>query len=508
MNRHGVPGEPGSYWIATTPGTKYPSLKEEIRVDSAVLGGGIAGITAAKMLKDAGQKVAIIEAGRIVEGVTGHTTAHISSSQGFHYKHLIDSFGEDKARICAESCLASIEKIVEMVQRNGIDCDLARPSEYFYAERSEDADRLRDEYHACMRLGLPVSFKDSAPLPFENYGAVQFADQAQFHPRKYLISLAELIHGDGSFIFENTRASGVKEGEGSCIVKTDAGDLKATDVIVATHFPILNNGMLFARMEPIRSYVLGIEVEGDVPREMFYSTDEPCHYIRTLPTAKGCLVILGGEDHPVGHVTDTADRYRRLEKFAGERFKVRSVKWSWSTQDNYTFDRVPFIGRFPESDHIYVATGFKGTGMTYATVAGMLLSDIITKGESPWQDLYNPGRFKLTAEGVELVKRNVHVAETFVLGRGAEIKDISKMKNEDAGIAEVHGQKIAVYKDDEGEIHAVKPACAHMGCFVSWNGAERSWDCPCHGSRYDYYGQVIQSPATANLERIKRSDIE
>jgi Rieske Fe-S protein len=255
-------------------------------------------------------------------------------------------------------------------------------------------------------------------------------------------------------------------------------------------------------MKSNRSYVLGVRVADDIPRAMFYNTDRPCHYTRTQPVPGGSLIIIGGEDHQTGHAASTVDRYKKLEEFVRGRFNVKSIDYSWSTQDNYPFDSVPFIGKIPGSRHIYVATGFKGSGMTYGTIAAMVLVDAITGRENPWQELYDPHRVNIKAEGGELISNTAQIAAEFIGDRISKPKDIKDMANGEGAIAEVEGDRLAVFKDDLGKIHAVKPACAHMGCIVSWNDAERSWDCPCHGSRYDYDGPVLHSPTVKDLKKV------
>ena len=342
---------------------------------------------------------------------------------------------------------------------------------------------------------------DAVPLPFKTYGAIQYRDQAQFHPRKYLLGLAQLIPGGGSFVFENTRAIDVGESEPHQI-KTDKGYLTAKNVIIATHFPFLNQGMFFARMEPHRSYVLGVRIADEIPEEMFNSSEETPHYIRTQSTPDGPLVIVGGEDHPTGHEANTTGRYKRLEQFTRSHFKVKSIDYRWSTQDNYSFDRVPFIGRLTGgSKHLYIATAFNGWGMTHGTIAGAILSDLILGGTNPFQELYNPGRYKFLVAGKKLITQNIQVAETLLKGRLSKPEKFKGIGQGEAKVVEVKGEEVAVYRDDRGNIHAVSPVCTHMGCIVSWNNAEKSWDCPCHGSRFSFDGEVIHSPAARNLEK-------
>ncbi len=507
LSEHGVPGRAESFWIASTPDTHYPALKEDLKVDVAVLGGGITGITTALLLKKRGLKVALVEAGKIVKGVTGYTTAHISSAQALYYKKLIGMYGEQKARQCADSCQASIDLIDRLVREHSIDCDLRRTAEYAYAAGPDDVGPLKDELEAERGLGLPVSYLDRAPLPFANYGAIRYADQAEFHPRKYLLRLAQAVDGDGSHVFEGTRALDVADGvgDGPCAVKTTRGSLYASDVVLATHIPFTNMDLIPARVKPVMSYVLGIRVEGELPREMFYSTEEPCHYIRTQPTPEGQLVLVGGEDNPVGHLVETEARYRKLEQFAQDHFKLKSIDYSWSTHDNYTFDGVPFIGRYTSGRHLYVATGFKGSGMTYGTVAAMILADELTGKKSPYADVYSPARLELPG-AAGFLERQAQVAKTFVEERLARPGDLEKIPPGKAGLADVNGHKAAVYKEQSGRVHAVAPRCMHMGCYVSWNDGERTWDCPCHGSRYTEDGAVFHGPAVYDLKDLTKKE--
>ena len=501
-NKYGPAGKAESFWIATTSETEFPTLTENISVDVAVLGGGIAGITSALLLKEAGLSVAVIEANRIIKGVTGYTTAHITSAHDLIYKYLIDHFGKDGAQQYANANQEAIEKIALIVKDKNIDCDFKRTSEYIYAEGEEDVEELRREFDAAKSLGLPVSYLDAAPLPFKTYGAIRYQNQAQFHPRKYLLAVAKLIPGNGSFIFENTRAFDVDESEPHK-VKTDRGYLTAKYVIVATHFPFINKGMFFARMESHRSYVLGIRVADKIPEEMFDSSKDPSHYIRTQPTSDGLLVIVGGEDHPTGHAANTIEYYKRLEQFARDHFQVKSIDYRWSTQDNYSFDKVPFIGKFQGSKHLLIATAFKGWGMTHGMIAGMILSDLILGRPNPLEELYNPGRYKLLTTGGKLITQNIQIAETLLKGRISKPEEFSSINTGEAKIVNIKGVETAVYKDEKGNIHAVSAACTHMGCIISWNNAEKSWDCPCHGSRFNFDGEVIQSPAAKNLEKKK-----
>jgi glycine/D-amino acid oxidase-like deaminating enzyme/nitrite reductase/ring-hydroxylating ferredoxin subunit len=493
-----LPGKPLSLWLATTPTTAFPALQGSVMVDVAVVGAGIAGLTAATLLKQAGKTVAVIEAKRIVESVTGHTTAKVTSQHNLIYDYLISHFGEDKARAYAEANQAAIEQIASFITEKKIACDFIRTPAYTYTESSDDVERIEAEVTAALKIGLPAAFTDRTPLPFPIKAAIRFDDQAQFHPRKYLLALAQDIPGVGSHIFEETRVLDISEGE-PCQITTDRGTLTARDVIIASHFPIHDKGFYFARMSPHRSYVLAVRLEGSVPAGMFIST-EPTHSMRSQPVADGELFFVGGEGHKTGQGGDTVARYLRLEQWARERFAVKSVEYRWSTQDNGTFDRVPYIGgATPFSQHLLVATGFGGWGMTNGTVAGMLLRDFIMKRENPWAAVYDPNRFKLESVP-QMIQEGLNAATHFIGDRIIRTSPEEIALGEGA-VVQTNDGKVAMYRAEDGTVHAVSPVCTHMGCIVGWNAAEKSWDCPCHGSRFDTDGRVIQGPAINDLEK-------
>jgi glycine/D-amino acid oxidase-like deaminating enzyme/nitrite reductase/ring-hydroxylating ferredoxin subunit len=498
-----LPGEPVSLWIATTPETRFPRMAGDISVDVAVLGGGIAGIATAFQLKKSGLTVAVVEADRVVKSVTGNTTAKITSLHALIYDYLINQFGEDEARLYAEAQQAAIERIASVVREYGIDCDFRRTDAYTYAELEEELDKVKAEVEAATRLGLPASFVESTPLPFPVKGAVKFTGQAQFHPRKYLLALVEKIPGDGSHVFEETRAFDIKD-EDPCRVETEGGTLTAKSVVVATHFPYYDPNIYFAAMHPGRSYVLGCRLDGPAPEGMYLTAgDEDMHSFRSnLTDDGGTIWMVGGEKHKTGQGGDTEERYKRLEQYARRRFDIRSIEYRWSTQDNNTVDRVPYIGKLSSgSKNLYVATGFGGWGMTNSHVAAVLLADIIQGRENPWAEVFDPSRFKPVTSARDFVSENMNVAKEFMADRigTPELDDIGKIPTGRGEVVEWEGERVAVYKDEGGRVFSCSAVCTHMGCIVQWNGAEKSWDCPCHGSRFNYDGRVIQGPANKDL---------
>jgi len=484
-----LPGRAESYWLASTPDSKYSPLPGDIHVDVAIIGGGIVGITSAFLLKLAGVSVAVIEADRIITGATGYTTAKITSQHGLIYNRLISELGKGRAKQYAESNQAAIERIDYIVRSWDISCDLVNKPAYVYAGSENSSQKILDEVQAARSLGLPASFQSSLSLPFETYGSVQFSHQAQFHPRKYLCALAREVQGDDCYIFEKTRALGIEGGD-PLIVKTDKGTVKAENIIQATHYPIVDNpGGLSNKLHQSMSYVLGLRIEEKFPDGMFINAEEPGRSLRSQPVEGGELVLVVGDGHTTGHGNPTHEHYRNLEDWARSIYKVQSIDYHWSTEDVMPEDGVPLIGRLtPDSEHLFLATGFQKWGMTTGTAAAIILTDMILERDNPWTEVYDPSRSRKLTEFEEEVSK-------IKPGSGTLIEKEEK-------------EKMAVYKDAEGVLYILNPSCRHMGCSVSWNDAEETWDCPCHGSRYNSRGEVIQSPAIYGLleKKIRSKD--
>lgn len=496
-------GKPISFWIDSTPTTHYPSSGSNISVDVAIIGGGIVGITAATLLKRAGKTVAVIESRQIITGVSGHTTAKVTSLHQLIYADLIKQVGEQKARLYAESNQAAIERVAAFVAEEQIECDFSRRSAYTFTESEDELSQIKDEVEATLKLGLPASFVRETSLPFAIAGAVKFDNQAQFHVRKYLLHLAKNIPGSGSHLFENIRVQKVEEGT-PCQVVTDQGMINAQDVIVATHLPILDQGLFFAKTYPKRSYIIGARIDpAKAPEGMFIGSGKEYYSIRTTPYEKGLLLLVGGGGHKVGTVTDTEERYQKLETYARSRFGVEEFEYRWSTQDMVSFDKLPYIGKLtPFNQHIYVATGFSLWGMSKGTMSGMLLSDLILGKENAWAELYDATRAtpfltpKSIQEGLDVARR--WVGDRF---KGLQSNSFAEVTTGEGKLLTIDGEKIAAYRDEQGAVHAVSAVCTHLACIVNWNNAEKSWDCACHGSRFNCDGEVLHGPAVKDLER-------
>jgi glycine/D-amino acid oxidase-like deaminating enzyme/nitrite reductase/ring-hydroxylating ferredoxin subunit len=494
-----------SFWIESTPETDYPTLTAGISVDVAIVGAGITGLTAAALLRRAGKTVAVVEAKRIVEGATGYTTAKVTAGHGVIYSELEEVFGRERARTYAEANQAALERISRFVEEDGIDCDYERKPNYVYAESGDERPEIEAEVEAAKRCGLDVSFAESTPLPYEVAGAVRLDSQAQFHPRKYLLALAGAIPGDGSHVFELTRALDIDAGR-PCEVRTDRGTLRAREVILATHLPFLDRGLFFAKTYPHRSYAVAAPIdEAHDPDGMFINSGTPTRSVRTIRVGERLLVQVGGNGHKTGEEPDTPRRYRELEEFLRQHWpEAGPVEFAWSTQDYMSLDRVPYVGALRRrSPQLTIATGFNKWGMTNGTVAAMILTDRILEQPNDWAELFDSKRLNRRAAR-KLVKEGASVGLHFFGDRlrRAE-RDAANLERGEGAIVRRGGQRRAAYRDEAGTLHVLSPVCRHLGCLVSWNAAERSWDCPCHGSRYTGEGQMIQGPTVKDLERIE-----
>lgn len=505
------PAEPrqgSSVWFSEGGESDYPALRGDVTVDVAVLGGGITGMTSAVLLKEAGRTVALVEARRVAAGVTGHTTAKLTSLHKLIYAHLRRRHGELHARLYGEANQAAIEWVAETVRRRGIACDFTRADAYTYTEDASDVAAVEEEASVAASLGLPATATTTTGLPFPVAAAVRFRNQARFHPRKYLLALARTVPGDGSFIYEGTTATAVRDGT-TCEVRTDLGLVRARSVVVATHQPFGIRGLHFARMTLKRSFALGLEVRGLVPQGMYISTGLNFRSMRSQPLGDRELLILGGEPFRPGQCPDTRELLRRLESWGRERFDVERVAFRWATQDAVTPDRLPFVGRLtPASKNVWFASGFGGWGMTNGTAAALLLTDLILGRRSPWTAVYDPrrGAPALTLRG--LARDAVTTIRSIAGDRGPGARDLAPGNGcvADAAPAGVPVDKVALRRDEGGRLHALSAVCPHLQGIVRWNAAEQSWDCPCHGSRFAADGTLLHGPATAGLGPVPLPD--
>jgi len=494
---------PQSYWMASTPETQYPTLKEALKVDVAIIGGGITGISCAYMLNKEGVKTAIIEADRIVQGTTGHTTAKITSQHGLIYSKIKNQMSEEFAQQYADANESAIRMIEKLAHDYQIECDYTPQSAYIYTLQSKYVDKISDEAKVASSLGINATFLEKMPLSFPIKAAVRFDHQAQFHPRKFLLALAKNYINSGGNIFEQSRVVDIEEADGGYVIMTNQGKkVTAKKLIIASHYPCYNKpGLYFARIHEEMSYVVAIKAKENYPGGMYIAAEESGHSFRNQMSDHGELILVGGEQHKTGQGEDTSKNYEALIDFSNETFTVEDIPYRWSTQDCMTLDGLPFVGHFTsKTPNMYIATGYGKWGMTNSIASSMILRDLIVRGKSPWQDVYNPSRLTISASAKNFVVQNLNVADQLIEGKILPLPEPDETKPGKGAIIEANGKRAGAYRDEQGTLHVVNTTCTHMGCEVNWNSAERSWDCPCHGSRFSHEGDIIEGPAVKPLD--------
>jgi glycine/D-amino acid oxidase-like deaminating enzyme/nitrite reductase/ring-hydroxylating ferredoxin subunit len=493
-----------SVWSATAKMPIYSSLRDNVHADVCIVGAGIAGLTTAYLLTQAGKSVAILDDGELAGGMTSVTTAHLMNAIDDRYFEIERLHGADGARLAAESHTAAIDRIEAVIRKERIQCDFERLNGYLILSPGQSEEILERELAAAKRAGLQdVARIDRAPLePFDTGPCLRFPGQAQFHPLKYLAGMAKAIQRDGGLIFTHSHADLI---EGGTPARITVGKrmVTADSVVVATNAPINDLVAIHTKQAPYMSYVIGARVpRGAIARALYWDTQESYHYVRLYGiSGEHEILIVGGEDHKSGQADDTADRHSRLETWARDRFpQMEQIEFVWAGQVMETIDGLAFIGRNPlDKDNVFVATGDSGMGMTHGTIAGILLTDLILGRENRWATLYDPSRKTLRAAG-EYFRETANMAAQFAdwlkAGEVGSADEIAR----DGGAVFRRGMKvIAGYRDEHGVLHELSAACNHLGCMVHWNASEKTWDCPCHGSRFDKLGKVINGPANRDL---------
>jgi glycine/D-amino acid oxidase-like deaminating enzyme/nitrite reductase/ring-hydroxylating ferredoxin subunit len=491
-----------SVWVETTRDavTSVAEGAPSGSYDVIVVGAGITGLSTALELAERGSRVAVLEAGRVCSGVTAYTTAKVTSLHGLIYDGLVRHRGKEVAGAYADANQAAIEKVASWVDRYGIACDFSRRPAYTY---TTDSGRVRDieaEVEAASALGLPVTFTNETELPYDVQAAIRMDDQAQFHPRRYCLGLAAAFTSLGGQIFENTRVTGVNDGS-PCEVHLGDERVRADHVVLATHLPILDRGLFFAKTHPTRSYALTARLKGALPEGMYLSADSPTRSVR--PVEGESLVLLGGEGHKVGQDPDTRERYAALEDWAHTEWDVDDIVHRWSAQDYVSGDGVPYIGRQLPGSRILVGTGYGKWGMTNGTAAAGIIADRIEDKDNEWAAAFTASRMAAPFTSIDTYKENVDAVGGHLIGDRLKTLNppaADTLAPGEGGIVKLDGDKVAAYRHEDGSLTAVSPVCRHVGCLVSFNTAERSWDCPCHGSRYTLDGKVIQGPTVHDLE--------
>ena len=498
-----------SVWVATAPDATFPSLSGDVEVDVAVIGGGITGLTTALLLGDAGATVAVIEAGAVASGSSGYNTAKVTALHGLIYARLVRTLGEERARQYAEANQAAVEQVVALDERLGGVASVKRQAAYTYTTDAKRTGEIGDEVEAAVRLGLPASYVTTTSLPYPIAAAVRLPDQVQFHPARYCAALAAAVDDGSGSVFERTRALDVEEDGSGVVVRTDGGTVRAARAVLATLLPFVDIGGFFAKAAPYRSYAMAVTADVDVAEGMYLGVDTPTRTVRRLDLDGEGGLVVGGHGHKVGQGGDTRERYEEIERWAQEAFGARSVTHRWSAQDYTTGDHVPYVGSMPRRDRTFVACGFGKWGLSGGTAAAMVTADTLQGRRSPWAEVFDARRVNPGASAQEFVKENVDVGRRFVIDRLKRLRapSVERLAPGEGGIVDIGGNKVAACREADGTLHAVRATCTHLGCTVAWNPAERSWDCPCHGSRFTQDGQLLNGPAVRDLEAVPQDDL-
>jgi glycine/D-amino acid oxidase-like deaminating enzyme/nitrite reductase/ring-hydroxylating ferredoxin subunit len=493
-------------WIPSSGSVEFAPLGGDGDADVVVVGAGISGLTTALLLQNEGRRVTVIEMHKVATGTTGHTTGKVTSQHGLAYTRLVNEHGEDTAKAYGAANEAAIAQVAELAATAHADCDLTRAPAYVYTTGEAMAPAIEQEAAIAARLGLPAKLAEPSEVPFEPaVAAVRFDHQLHLDAYRYCIALADAITAAGGAVHEHTRASNVREHDDHVVVTTDRGSLRADHVVIATLLPFADSGGFFARSRASRAYGLSARVRGEAPQGMFITADRPTRSVRPWPAGGRGGVIVIGEEHDTGVSPDTRRHYQRLEAWTRRTFDVESIVHTWSAQDYMTVDDIPYVGRSPRRQRTWVATGYRKWGLSNATVGAAVLNSLINDREHPWQSLYDPGRIGGVRAAARTVGDNAKVAVHFIgdwIGRvGAQ--PLESLESGQGGVVRHRGSVFGAYRDEGGTTHCVSLTCTHLGCTLRWNGAETTWDCPCHGSRFNHDGTVLQGPAVRDLERVE-----
>jgi glycine/D-amino acid oxidase-like deaminating enzyme/nitrite reductase/ring-hydroxylating ferredoxin subunit len=512
-------GDTASVWVGTFDVPTFPALGGNARADVCVIGAGIAGLSTAYMLMKAGKKVIVLDDGPIGGGESSRTTAHLANAMDDRIYVLEHVHGEEGARRIVQSHGAAIDRIEQIVRDERIDCDFERLDGYLFLGGKDTEKVLDEELAAAKRSGI-AGIEKLPRIPdagFDSGPCLRFPNQGQFHILKYLAGLADAIVRGGGRIYCDTHVKGV-EGGSPCTVETDSGSKVTADAVcVCTNSPITDMFVTHVKQAPYRTCVIAAVIpRGSVPTALYWDTPDPYHYIRIQhldapagdTTAAGALydaLIVGGEDFKTAHKDDVEARWQCLEEWMRARWpQAREVIYKWSGEVFEPIDYIAFIGRNPDgAENVYIATGDSGQGMTHGTIAGMLLTDLITGKPNDWKSLYDPRRVSMRASPIEeFVKENADVALQYIKDyvSPGETGSFDNIPPGEGALIRQGLKKIAAYRDDNGKLHTCSAACTHLKCIVHWNGTEKTWDCPCHGSRFDAYGKVLTGPAMSDLE--------
>ena len=502
-----LPKASESYWHDSVQLPTLQPLQNDMQVDVVIVGGGITGITAAYLLVREGLTVALLEANALLHGTTGHTTAKITAQHGLIYHELISHMGISNARLYYEANTEALRFIRETIHDHQVDCDLREEDACIYATADQFAAQLELEYKAYRQLGVAGELVGAIPFPIRVHHALFMKNQAQFHPLQYLAHLVQEVRNMGGHLFEGTAAIDIEEGERPTVVTRAGHRVTGNKVLACSHYPFYDGqGFYFTRMHADRSYVIAAKTEKQYPGGMYISADSPTRSLRSVKINHEEMVLIGGESHKTGQGKDTLEHYRALEIFGMEVLGLKEIRYRWSAQDLITLDKVPYIGTIASAhSNVLVATGYRKWGMTTGTAAAHILRDIVLERKNRYQLLYTPSRFYADPSLKTFLAQNADVAGHLIKGKfDMPLQSADDLAKNEGAVVSANGARAGAYRDEEGRMHLVDTTCTHLGCEVVWNHGDRTWDCPCHGSRFSYTGEVVEGPANRPLQRLQQ----
>ncbi|MGN6530179.1 MAG: FAD-dependent oxidoreductase [Ginsengibacter sp.] len=477
----------------------------ETSYDVVIVGGGITGITAGLLLQNSGKKCLVAEAKNIGFGTTSGTTAHLNTILDLTYADIEKNFGEENTKIVLSAAMEAINIAESHVRKYNINCGFSERSGYLFSTDEKQTKKLDEAFTASKKAGCDVEYSDTIPVPVDFQKALVFKRQAQIHPTKYLYGIAKAFENAGGTIVQHCRVTEVKKNKDKTLeVETSSGKIKANNVVYATHIPPGVN-LLHFRCAPYRSYAMAVTLKSDYPHDLAYDLHDPYHYYRTQEVDGKKYLIAGGEDHRTAEKKDTQECFRQLERYLHQYFVVDEVAYKWSSQYFESTDGLPYIGHLPGNpETVFVATGYGGNGITYSQIAAKILTDLIVKGKSEYENVFDPLRIKPIAGFEKFIENAADVTASFV-EKLFPLEKINpeNLENGEAKLIKYEKESVAVYKDENGHIHSVNPACTHIDCTVAWNTAEKVWECPCHGSRFNEEGEMFTAPARKDLQKVQ-----
>lgn len=493
-----------SLWIETTKDElSLKPLEKDEETEVCIIGAGLFGLTTAYYLTLLGKKVTVIEKGKIGQKVSGNTTGKITSQHALFYNHLIKDYGEEYACKYLEANEEAIRNIKDIIEKEKIECDFSERKAYVYTTKQDEVLDIEKEVESANKIGKDAKLVTETDLPFKVKAAIEFDRQAQFHPRKYMLGLAKSILKE-NIIYNFTTVKDVKKEGDIFTVYTDRGIINSKYVVLATHYPIINApGFHFLKMYQSTSYIIAIETKSKLPQGMYINDKPPIYSFRTACYNNKDILLIGGSDHKTGEAIPDNSKYEDLEKKAKELYPDCKVLFKWNTRDCISLDKIPYIGEFSNlMKNMYIGTGFKKWGMTFSNIAAKIVTDMIMGKENKDEEIFTATRLKPIKNRWEMKNMVKESVESIALNKfKIESHSIDSIENDNGGIIKIDDDNIGIYKDKEGNIYAVNPVCTHLGCLLSWNNIDKTWDCPCHGSRFDYMGRNLYEPAIKDLDR-------